>query len=57
MLKKEEMDKSDVREYILSQIEVVKECADSFGLKFFASYLDLSVQVLDEELILLDKND
>ena len=56
MSDKQEISKEDIREYILSQIKVIKECAEQFDLKFLSSYLDLSVQVLDEELIISDQN-
>ena len=56
MSKNKKICTEDVREYIVSQIQAIKECADKFGLKFFVSYLDLSVQVLDEELIISDEN-
>ena len=44
--------KENARDYILSQIEVVKTSATSFGFKFLSSYLDLAEQVLDEELLI-----
>ena len=41
---------SAIKEYILSQIEVVKISAQGLGLKFLPSYLDLAKEVLNEEL-------
>ena len=50
MSKEEKIKKEDMKEYIISQIKIIKECSKNFELKFFPSYLELAEQVLDEEL-------
>ena len=44
------MTKEDIREYILSQLKTVQECAKSCNLNFLCRYLDLAEEILDEEL-------
>ena len=40
----------DMQKYLLCQIDVIKKCAEAYGLKFLRSYLDLAEEIIAEEL-------
>ena len=50
MIKQQVISKENIKQYMLEQIQVLKESAKGLGLKFLCSYLELAEQVLDEEL-------